>query len=137
MLHGDPNCAELYRAGRPPEAGEKFVHPALAKVLRGIARQGSRYFYHGEPAQAAEQACRKMGGVLTAADFAAHAGNFCAPLRRPFCDLTLLAWLHSNCVVSIGRGEAQGLIKEALDFAGSWNSYTVSWLAPYCFCKRD
>lgn len=114
VLHADPNCAELYRAGRPPEAGEKFVNPALAKVLRGIASQGSRYFYHGEPAQAAEQACRKMGGVLTAADFAAHAGNFCAPLRRSFRDLTLLACPPNThgCAVLDALAEVDALALE-------------------------
>jgi gamma-glutamyltranspeptidase/glutathione hydrolase len=90
VLHVDPHCAALYRAGRPPEEGERFANPELAGVLRGIASQGFAFFYAGEPAQAAERASRVIGGVLKADDFANHIGNFCEPLRGQFRGLTVL-----------------------------------------------
>lgn len=85
-----PHCAELYRAAATPGAGERFVNPELAATLRGIAENGPDDFYRGEPARAAERASLAVGGVLTAADFARHTGNYCEPLRRRFRDLTVL-----------------------------------------------
>lgn len=91
VLHADPACAALYRAGRVPKAGEHFANPALAGVLEAIAHNGPGAFYRGAPAQAAAAAVQCMGGVLDAADFAAHRGNFCEPLLRGFRGLQVLA----------------------------------------------
>jgi gamma-glutamyltranspeptidase/glutathione hydrolase len=60
-------------------------------VLAAIAREGPDAFYRGMPAQAAAAAVQGMGGVLDAADFVAHRGNFCEPLSQGFRDLQVLA----------------------------------------------
>src|SRR5690606_20122380 len=33
VLHNDPYCAQLYRAGNPPSAHERLSNPELARVL--------------------------------------------------------------------------------------------------------
>lgn len=90
VLHQDPVCAALYRAGRPPAAGETLRNPELAATLSAIAAEGADAYYLGQPAQAAETASRNAGGALAAADFAAHRGDFCAPVSTDFRGLTVL-----------------------------------------------
>lgn len=84
VLHKDPVCAALYRAGHPPAAGETFANPELARTLAAIAADGPDAFYRGEPARAAEAAARSHGGVLAAADFADHSGDFATPVTTRF-----------------------------------------------------
>ena len=90
LIARDPVCATLYRAGNPPAAGATFANPELAATLRAIAADGPAAFYEGAPAEAAERASAASGGVLAAADFAAHAGNFDTPLSTTFRGLTVL-----------------------------------------------
>jgi gamma-glutamyltranspeptidase/glutathione hydrolase len=90
VLHVYPGCAQLYRGGNTPRAGELFRNPALARMLRGIAEHGPAWFYEGEAAESAGRIMKEVGGVLVAADFAAHTGNFDEPLRRQFRDLVIL-----------------------------------------------
>jgi gamma-glutamyltranspeptidase/glutathione hydrolase len=90
MIGKDPVCAELYRAGNPPAAGETFANPEVAAVLRAIAAEGPAAFYEGPPARAAAHASRESGGVLSEGDFAAHRGNFDTPLSTTFRGLTVL-----------------------------------------------
>jgi len=84
VLHADAECARLYRAGNPPVAGERFVNPALARTLAAIAADGPDAYYLGDAARAAERASAAQGGVLAAADFAAHTGDFCPPVSTTF-----------------------------------------------------
>ncbi|RMX05888.1 gamma-glutamyltransferase [Corticibacter populi] len=91
VLHGDAVSARLYRAEQPPQAGERFSNPELATVLEDIACGGADAFYRGRPAQAAQQASERHGGILTAQDFAEHTGFFAPPLRAEFRGLTVLA----------------------------------------------
>jgi len=91
VLNNDPVCAALYRAGRVPVAGERFVNVELAAVLQAIALGGPDAFYLGASARSASAAVQSMGGVLAAEDFASHRGNFFAPLSTSFRGLTVLA----------------------------------------------
>ena len=84
VIAQDPDSATLYRASQPPKAGELFRNPALAQLLGEIAAQGPSAFYQGRIPQAAEQAMQRHGGVLAAADFAAHRGEFCTPVSTAF-----------------------------------------------------
>lgn len=90
VLKADPTAAALYRHGRVPAAGEVFANPELAEFLARIARDGYRAFYDGSAAEAMAAAVRARGGLLGADDLAAHAGNFCVPLRGEFCGVTVL-----------------------------------------------
>jgi len=84
VLSQDAVCAALYRAGRPPRAGEHFANPQLATVLNSVAGEGPEAFYSGTPAQAAAQASQAAGGVLSADDFKRHRGQFTTPLLTDF-----------------------------------------------------
>src|SRR5690606_26289017 len=89
VLHVDPHCAQLYRAGNTPAAGERFVNPRLAALLGEIAQHGYQAFYEGEIPQAAEQAMKRVGGRLQARDFAEHEGYFCEPLHAEIGEVSL------------------------------------------------
>ncbi|MBS0292589.1 MAG: gamma-glutamyltransferase [Proteobacteria bacterium] len=84
VIARDPAAAALYRADRVPQAGEWFANPALARLLQEIAEQGPAAFYQGRIPEAAERAMRRHGGLLAAADFDAHFGNFCTPVSSKF-----------------------------------------------------
>ncbi len=57
--------------GRIPEKGDIFRLPGNAEVLRRVARDGRRAFYEGEVAEDMLATLNAMGGVHSAADFAA------------------------------------------------------------------
>ena len=56
-------------------------HPALAAVLRSIARDGPDTFYRGPLATAIQDAVRRAGGALTLGDLAAHRSVIGAPIE--------------------------------------------------------
>jgi len=84
VLHVDPNCARLYRAGDSPKAGETFSNPELAAVLESIAHEGADFFYNDWIPVVAADAVQTLGGVLQPQDFHQHTGNFCAPVSATF-----------------------------------------------------
>ena len=89
VLHREPVCAALYRAGKPPKPGEQYWNPELAAVLQEIAAQGPDAFYLGRPAQHAEQAMEQMQGLLRAEDFRRHKGFFCEPVSASLGEFSL------------------------------------------------
>jgi len=84
VLHHDPACAALYGAGSPPAAGAHVRNAALAGILREIERGGPDAFYAGRAAEAASLASIAAGGLLAPEDFAAHTGEFMAPVSTRF-----------------------------------------------------
>lgn len=89
VLHNDPHCAQLYRAGNPPKAGEIYANFELASTLERIANEGWQAFYYGDIAEKTEIAMAAIGGLLSAEDLANHTGHFCEPLSLKHKDLTL------------------------------------------------
>jgi len=90
VLRLDPVSAALYRADALPRAGETFVNPELAAVLKAVAHDGPDAFYLGAPAMAAERAVQRLGGALMVEDFAQHSGHFAPPVSARFRGLTVL-----------------------------------------------
>jgi gamma-glutamyltranspeptidase/glutathione hydrolase len=84
VVRRHPGCAQLYRGGHSPAAGERYANPELADTLEHIAHEGPLYFYHGPLAVAAARVVQAAGGVLSADDFARHQGNFVTPLSLDF-----------------------------------------------------
>ncbi|WP_370515240.1 gamma-glutamyltransferase family protein [Paracoccus sp. S-4012] len=70
--------------GRAPRVGEIFALPGQAEVLRRIARDGRDGFYAGEVAEDMLAALSDAGGVHTADDLAAAAGEYCAPISTDY-----------------------------------------------------
>lgn len=84
VLHQDPVCARLFRAGRPPAAGDQFRNTELADTLERIGREGPDVFYQGPIATAASRTVQAFGGALSVEDFSNHSGNFVEPLSIMF-----------------------------------------------------
>ena len=71
---------------RTPRAGEVFTNPALADTLRLVAAGGAAAFYNGTVAAAYEAYGKVSGLQLTAADFAAHHGEWVEPVSTSYRD---------------------------------------------------
>ncbi len=55
-----------------PSLGYNIIQKDLAKTLRGISKQGARYFYTGKLAKRMTQESRRSGGLWTDADLAGY-----------------------------------------------------------------
>ncbi len=70
--------------------GDRFVQPALARLLRRIGEEGRRAFYEGEIAAGIARAVRACGGALDEADLAGGpVVEVKAPLSLPLGDRVL------------------------------------------------
>jgi gamma-glutamyltranspeptidase/glutathione hydrolase len=71
-----PDARAIYwQDGRPKQAGERIVNPALGRTLRAIAAQGPDAFYKGEVGKqinAAVGAAPRNATTLSAADLASY-----------------------------------------------------------------
>ena len=66
--------------GKAPAKGEMWKNPNLANTLDTIARGGRDAFYKGKIAQTIGDYMKAQGGFLTAADMAAHHGEWVEPV---------------------------------------------------------
>ncbi len=117
VLAADPVASVLYRAARPPAAGEHFANPELARTLRTLAHEGAAAFYGGALAQAMAGATQARGGVLTVQDLASHNGEFVLPLQASFRGWTVLECppnTHGQAVLQALR-QLEPLALEASD----------------------
>lgn len=79
-----PATANIFLpGGKLPEV---VRNPALAGVLRGIAKRGRDHFYAGPIADAIERHARAHGGFLTAADLARYRGRIEEPVSGAYRD---------------------------------------------------
>ena len=76
--------------GRAPRAGDVVTFPALAGTLRSLAKDGARAFYEGEIADDIVATLASLGGVLTAADLAAHRGEQVTPISTNYRGLEVV-----------------------------------------------
>ena len=80
-----PNFKEQFTFdGRAPRAGEIWTNPHLAATLQRIADSGRDAFYKGLVPQTVEKFIAEQGGVLSAADFAAHQGEWTDPVSANY-----------------------------------------------------
>ena len=77
---------ELLIDGRAPHAGELFRNPGLARTFTRIAEDGPEAFYRGEIAEAIASVVQEHGGVLEAADLAAHGSEWVDPISTEYRD---------------------------------------------------
>jgi gamma-glutamyltranspeptidase/glutathione hydrolase len=71
------------RNGRFYEAGETFVQPDLAAVLKRV-QQNPRDFYEGETAQLIAAAMKEHGGIITLEDLRTYEPTIRQPLRGSY-----------------------------------------------------
>jgi len=73
----DPDSvAAWYINGRPPEAGQLYRSPGLAKTFRILQQKGRAGFYTGEIARAIVAKSTAVGGTMTLEDLASYTGEW-------------------------------------------------------------
>jgi len=75
--------------GRAPRLGDVMRTPALADVLEGVARNGSRAFYEGEVAADIASTVAELGGFLSEEDLAAVTVDWVEPIRAEYRGLEI------------------------------------------------
>ena len=72
------------RDGRGPAKGEMWTNEALAATYEALAAGGRDAFYEGELAQVIARTVQDAGGFLSAADLAAHRGEWVEPVSASY-----------------------------------------------------
>jgi gamma-glutamyltranspeptidase/glutathione hydrolase len=81
-LKGNAESARVFLpGGKPPETGQLFRNPDVAKAFRLIAEKGPDAFYKGEIAQAILATSKHLGGTMTAEDLAAFSPEWVQPIN--------------------------------------------------------
>jgi gamma-glutamyltranspeptidase/glutathione hydrolase len=73
-----------YIDGRPPQPGQLYRNPGLARSFRVLEAQGPDAFYRGEIAQAIVAKSQALGGSMTLDDLAAYRGEWVEPVRTTY-----------------------------------------------------
>lgn len=76
-------------AGKPPDLGELFRNPDVAKALRLVAQQGRDAFYKGEIAQAILKTSAAAGGTMSPADLADFSAEWVEPISTNYRGWTI------------------------------------------------
>ena len=85
LLRSDASAGATYLpSGRPPEAGEVFRNPDLARSLRAIAAHGGDAFYRGEIATRILECSANRGGAFTPADLSDYRAEWVTPLTTNY-----------------------------------------------------
>lgn len=120
-----PEIDLLPRDGSLPEEGQWVRQPDLARTLRGIAREGTDYFYRGPLAQAVGKWMAERGGLLTAEDFAQYRPVVRQPLVTTYRGWTIVGFPPPS---SGGVHVAQMLhMLETFDLAGIYQRDPVAF----------
>lgn len=75
--------------GRPPEIGEMFRNPDVAKALRIVAEQGRDAFYKGEIAHAILATSAPLGGTMSLADLEEFSSEWVDPISTDYRGWTI------------------------------------------------
>ena len=90
ILKDQPGFSEHFLPkGRTPHVGEHFVLKGAADTLAKIAASKGESFYRGEVAAAIARHSQANGGVMTAADLAAHSCEWVAPISQDYRGYTM------------------------------------------------
>ena len=125
LLRSDASAGAIYLPnGRPPEAGEIFRNPDLARSLRAIAAHGGDAFYRGEIATRILECSENRGGAFTPADLSDYQAEWVTPLTTNYrgwevyeippnsqgiAALIMLNILENFPIRDYGRGTAETL----------------------------
>jgi gamma-glutamyltranspeptidase/glutathione hydrolase len=84
-LSRDPAAAATFLpGGRAPAGGDVFRNPKLAATLDTLARGGRDAFYRGAIGAAIAADMKQRGGLITAADLAAHRSDWIDPISTTY-----------------------------------------------------
>lgn len=85
MLKSDEGGMANYLAsGRPPQVGEIFKNPRMAKTLQRIGDEGPEVFYKGDIAEKIVRCSERKGGLFTVKDFADHRSDWVEPISANY-----------------------------------------------------
>ncbi len=80
-----PDTAKVYYPnGKPPNVGDVFKNPALARVYREIATEGAAAFYKGRVAKQIVAYSDKNGGLFTLKDLHDHTSTWVDPVSANY-----------------------------------------------------
>ena len=80
-LRQDSVTAHLFlQNGQPPQQGDLFRNPDLARAFRLLAEHGPDAFYKGEIATAILKTSRRLGGTMSARDLASFSSEWVRPI---------------------------------------------------------
>ena len=84
-LLADPNAAATFLInGKSPQLGEVFHNPDLAHSLELVAAGGRDAFYKGDMANHIVATSSKLGGAMTAEDFADYSSEWVEPISTTY-----------------------------------------------------
>ena len=84
-ISSDPESRRVYLPnGKPPEIGQIFTNPDLAKTLQMLADEGASAYYKGRIAQAIVATSRELGGTMAADDLAAFTPEWVDPISTTY-----------------------------------------------------
>jgi gamma-glutamyltranspeptidase / glutathione hydrolase len=83
-------AATFLPSGRPPQLGEIFSNPRLARSLQAIAAEGRDAFYTGSIAQAIAADMKARNGLIDARDLADHQADWVEPITTSYRGFDLL-----------------------------------------------
>ena len=89
LVAGPGFAAQFLPKGRPPEVGERFAMPNVARALKLIGATKGDAFYRGEIGAAVTEWSRRHGGAMTAADLASYQAEWVTPLAQDYRGHTL------------------------------------------------
>ena len=114
----------LINGKRAPKAGEWFANPDLAKTMQAIADEGPGLLYGGDLGEQIAEHVQKLGGFITADDFAGHKSEWVTPISVSYGNyqvwelppngqgiavLEMLRLLESYDLASMGHNSADYL----------------------------
>ena len=80
-LQGSPESARVFLgAGVPPQEGDLFRNPGLARAYKLLAAQGPSVFYRGEIASAILKTLTALSGMMSAEDLSSFSSEWVAPV---------------------------------------------------------
>jgi gamma-glutamyltranspeptidase/glutathione hydrolase len=87
----DPDSVRTwYVNGQPPQAGQIFKNPDLARTLRLLQAKGADGFYKGEVAAAIVAKSWALGGTMTLKDLASYKGEWVEPAHTHYHGFDIL-----------------------------------------------
>ena len=105
----------------PPQAGQIYRNPHLAKVLRSLGTYGATDgFYNAFPGKALVETLQALGGLMTLEDLRNHTSTFPDPIGAEYRDVKL--WQ----VPPNGQGIAGLIALKSLDALEKSNSIDVT-----------
>jgi len=118
-------------AHRDVEAGSLVRQPEMARTIERLADGGPDAYYRGPVADAIAAAVQAAGGDLSAADLAAHRGEWARPLRAVYRDLEVAELppptqgvsalealrILDGCELPAGGAEREHVLVEAVKLA--------------------